>query len=396
MYPALCNLDGTPKSGYEGFSQLEFDQNYLFGYGDGWIYYTGTDGNIHRVREDGTDDGVLLEGISALRICYNESWLWMVDCQPADKRHQNILQVYFAYKTGNTILDIGASEYSWDLPIGYEKDFQYEAAENGEEIIITGYSGNMTSLEIPKEIEGKTVTAIGENAFQGSSLQEIGLPEGIREIESYAFYQCEDLNFVGLPEGLDTIGEGAFGECCKLTEIELPESLRTICNQAFSDTALSEVHIPANVEEIGSGAFAVVFDAGLTEFTVSSENRFFETNEGVLYERYVYSSDNPFPGELCVLKAVSSGFTGSLVVPNGIVEVDDFAFANCKGITLVVMPPSVDIINDSVFFDAELEELVVCEECRLPFDCGFASYISEYYRINYESELEIRAAAGEL
>jgi len=373
-----CNLDGTQKSGYEGFYQLEIDFSFGVGYGDGWIFYTGTDGNIHKARENGTGDSVLLEGISALAVCYDKSWLWLFDRQPAEKNHQYRDQIYMAYKDGSNLFDVKETDYNWGLPTAYGKDFQYETAEDGEGIIITGYTGSLTSFEIPEEIEGQTVVAIGDEAFQGSAAREIALPQGLREIGSYAFYQCGELDFVGLPEGLETIGVAAFGECGKLTEIELPESLKEICNLAFAESALSRVHIPANVELIGTGAFAVVYSAGFTEFTVDSENGLYVSREGALYEKAFDSFDNPLPGEVSVLISVPSGITGSFSIPDGVVILSPYAFAHCKGLTEVAIPASVKEIGENVFFGAEIEIFSVSEECQLPSDCGFALSI-EYY-----------------
>lgn len=374
-----CNLDGTQKSDHGGFYHLEIDYGYSIAYGEGWIYYTGKDGNVHKVRENGTGDSVLLEGICAAEISYSDSWLWVVDEQPTEKQHRIKQQVYFANKDGSTMFDVGEADYGWGLSTAREQDFQYEMTEDGEGVIITGYTGSRTSFEIPEEIAGKSVVAIGEKAFQESSLEEVGLPDGIKEIGSYAFYQCKELKFVGLPDGLRDINNFAFCYCGQLTGIDLPESLVHIGVVAFGETSLSQVYIPANVEEIWSGAFGVASDAGFTQFTISSENRFFEVYEGALYERRFDSFDDPIPGELAYLVAVPSGITAeSFVIPDGVENIWTYAFLNCCWLGDVYVPRSIPKIDEEDFQNAILDSLTVSRDCKLPPNCSFARTINYY------------------
>ena len=61
---------------------------------------------------------------------------------------------------------------------------------------------------------------IGAEAFAGQSkLEEVVLGEGIRVIETKAFYRCENLKKLVLPESLEEIGDSAFlgcGSSCRL------------------------------------------------------------------------------------------------------------------------------------------------------------------------------------
>lgn len=383
----VCDLDGSPKSGCEGFYQLELDGSSTFSYGEGWVYYTGRDGNLHRVRGNGTGDSVLAEGISALELCYNQSWLWTMDRQPAEKQHQYKMQVYYIYKDGSNILDINEPEYTWGLPTANEQDFQYETAENEEGVVITGYTGDMTSFQIPGEIDGMPVTAIGGSAFQESAIEEIGLPQGIKEIGNSAFYQCRELTFAGLPEGLETIGVTAFGDCGSITEIDLPDSLTLICNLAFAESSLSQVHIPAGVEIIGAGAFAVPGSTGFSEFTVSSENKVYEALEGVLYERYYDSFDELQPGRQQTLVAVPSGFAGALTIPENVTKIYTNAFAHCRGLLAVVMPSDMLEIRKEVFWDTVIEELIISQECQPPQPEEYEERKTRIGTVNYYSDL---------
>ena len=80
------------------------------------------------------------------------------------------------------------------------------------------------------------LTKIGPSAFNGSTnLRSIQVPEGIRSIEVYAFFECEELVNVVLPEGVVTIAQKAFSGCGKLSGINFPESLSEIKVAAFEN-----------------------------------------------------------------------------------------------------------------------------------------------------------------
>lgn len=367
-----CELDGTPKSGYEAFYNLDIDLNCSLGYGDGWIYYTGAEDQcIHRVRANGTGDSVFLEGHSAIYICYRDGWLWFVEGQETEKNHQYKNQVYYVSKYGENLIDAGDADYSWGLETAYAADFQYTQSEDGDGIMITGYTGNLTSFEIPDRIGGKAVTGIAESAFSESSVEEIGLPEGLKVIEDQAFYTCTDLTFAGLPEGLESIGFAAFGNCSQLKEIDLPDSLTEIGQLAFAETSLSQVYIPANVENIESGAFAVLYDAGLTEFTVSEDNQAYFTYNGCLYD---------IVGEkkYLVLSACPSGSSGVMELLDNSVGINPFAFAHCRGLTQIVVPESVVLIKQNAFFDVSISEITVNSNCSLPDKLGSDITVNYY------------------
>ena len=92
--------------------------------------------------------------------------------------------------------------------------YRYRLENN--EAIITGYSGNATLLSIPQTLDGYPVVAIGERAFENSSVAAVVLPEGIKKIEWFAFYGCEELVNVTIPSSVSSIGYAVFDGCSEL------------------------------------------------------------------------------------------------------------------------------------------------------------------------------------
>ena len=103
------------------------------------------------------------------------------------------------------------------------KDFEFEVDDG--EIVITGYTGTDFNIVIPDKIEGRPVTVIGTNAFEGCDLKSVVFPDSLKRIEEQAFYDCNLLEDVKFPEGLEFIGYQSFGGCDRITEITLPDDV---------------------------------------------------------------------------------------------------------------------------------------------------------------------------
>ncbi len=175
---------------------------------------------------------------------------------------------------------------------------------------ITGFVGEAAGdLVIPNEIDGYTVTRIGEEAFRDCS------------------------GFTGklvLPDSLTVIGESAFDGCSDLTgTLELPDSVTSIEKYAFQNCSslTGNLVIPQSVTSIGKHAFddCTGFDGNL-----------------VIPDSVTFI-------EKCVFQNCS-GLTGNLVIPDSVTSIKDCAFQNCSGFTgNLVLPDGLTVIGDSAF-----------------------------------------------
>ena len=113
------------------------------------------------------------------------------------------------------------------------ESFTYEVNADNT-ITITAYTNlHQSSVTVPETIDGKTVTAIGDNVFKGkSSLKTVKIPNTVVSIGNYAFYSCKNITSITLGTGVKTLGTNCFNLCESLTSIQL-NNVETIGEFAF-------------------------------------------------------------------------------------------------------------------------------------------------------------------
>ena len=184
----------------------------------------------------------------------------------------------------NNIVEVANEKAAEVFADTEKKNFYKVTGENT--VALVKHVGFTQNLTIPASVPngGKTwqVTGVGsgeeyvELLAYRTVLRSVEIPEGVKKIESHAFYECSYLTsltvpntteeigawaFYGCPlstlsfgSGLRTIGEGAFATV-EVTSVTLPDGLETIKSSAFNTLSIHEVTIPASVTFIGNYAF---------------------------------------------------------------------------------------------------------------------------------------------
>lgn len=69
--------------------------------------------------------------------------------------------------------------------------------------------------------------------YTGSS-PTVKIPDGVRTIGPFAFYEREDITFLTIPEGVTEIKDAAFFGCTGISELVIPDSVEYIRVSAFA------------------------------------------------------------------------------------------------------------------------------------------------------------------
>ena len=237
------------------------------------------------------------------------------------------------------------------------EDKTAEVTSGDDKVVRDYYSGDVV---IPGIInyDGTTykVTSIGPRAFsQRYKLTSVTMPDEVETIETYAFWECDDLNTVICGNGLKTIGANAF-QGSGLRNINLPNSLVEIKGRAFAYTSLKEIVLPDNLKIIGGFAFS---NGPLSSITIGKN--VYSIGQGVVGSCYnlnsiIISDDNPYYDSRDNCNAIIESATNKLVcgccttvIPNTVTDIDDYAFDGCWSLKSIDIPSSVKSIGINAF-----------------------------------------------
>lgn len=145
-----------------------------------------------------------------------------------------------------------------------------------------------------------------------------------------------------LPAGLLTIEEGVFCDCAALKELYIPAAVQEIDPLAFADRIGDVITgLPYSVGLVTAALSSdePLCESGLESVTVSGENRYYSSEDGVLF--------NKDKTELVLFPRKKDA--DEYTVPDTVYRIGTAAFYGCDQLHTIRLPENLTIIYDHAF-----------------------------------------------
>ena len=212
--------------------------------------------------------------------------------------------------------------------------------------IFGGKDCKFNEVYVPSSLKEVTITDCSEiNSFafyNCNNIAKIELPKNITKIGYKAFYGCNNLTTINLPNSIKQIGEGAFRYCSGLKSITIPSNLKTIEKEVFANCKnLTNIVIPKSVNSIEIGAFTGCekLEKIILPFIGNGSD---QTHFGYIFGAiYYYNNDIYVPLSL------------KEVIITGAINIESRAFYKCKNIVDVKISMGTKIIGLEAFMHCD-------------------------------------------
>lgn len=237
---------------------------------------------------------------------------------------------------------------------------------------IASYSGTAENITVPFEINGNSITEIGNSAFSPLNdrvstktkearrkISSVIISEGIRSIGHEAFAGCVSLNNIVLPNSLKYIGARSFKCCTSLESINIPLGVE-MCNEAFREctklkrfvfpdqVGITSYDYPRGTNCTPSGCF---IGCSALEYVALPPK--LKMIQGSTFSGCVSLRSIHIPESVIAIGAGAFSDCISLeeiTIPDKVAELSYDLFTNCNNLTNVIISKSAKKICDRAFY----------------------------------------------
>ncbi|MGX8832822.1 leucine-rich repeat protein [Amedibacillus sp. YH-ame6] len=262
---------------------------------------------------------------------------------------------------------------SWEGGVVIDSCFYFEKNDTGYTVSAMKdemhegceYYNDHRNLIIPEIWQGEPVTKIGDNAFTGTYIEGITIPDTVIAIGNYSFSRCPNLYYIEIPKSVITIGNYCFFDSSNLSSIKFSEGLETIGEYAFASSffdysnSLISITLPSSLKTIGNHAFE--YCGNLERVTLK---------EGLeKIGDYAFSYSDIY--ELTIPSSVSylgdyafshCEYLDMVKLNEGLKRISSECFSHCTRLSQITIPASVEIIEEWAFYNCNSLEIVTLTE----------------------------------
>lgn len=248
------------------------------------------------------------------------------------------------------------------IPAGVTKisPLAFEKCENLKEIRFGGTKDTAIKMFQFFGLEASIVCSDGTLvARKSDGLCIIG--ETVCRLDSWIFFDKKRATVfpakMTIPSGLTNIADGAFRYLCS-RHVIIEDGLAEIGTEAFAHCAIKSMIIPASVKKIGADAFADCRKLKIIRFggTKAQWKGLVAHNPELLFKK-VRCADGLFYEPVAGMKISDLSVVRharhvpkSIEIPDGIIQISERAFRECKTLESVTIPASMKEIGCNAFF----------------------------------------------
>ena len=253
----------------------------------------------------------------------------------------------------------------------------------------------LRDITLPDSLEN-----IGKGAFAYSPIRQITIPQNLKGLYPYAFFECRELTGeIIIPGGVNTIGEAAFYNCPKITgsivisegveeigdmafagagikqhftSLELPDTLKRIGCYAFQNCVdIAELALPEGLEIISDGAFdhmsgisnstlvipstvtTIGGDYNVEQNTLYGGHVFYDMGQNSTFTAFEVADGNQYfktvdgilySADMTRMLAYPRGKRDTVFeIPEGVTQLDEMAFSRASYLKTIILPDSYEI-----------------------------------------------------
>lgn len=249
-----------------------------------------------------------------------------------------------------------------------ESGLKYQLINNGTEYALVGGGSAEGDVVMEDYYRKKPVTAIADKAlYHNAKITSFTIGKNVKSIGDKAFTKCSKLTEIVVPGNVTSIGEYAFQSCKALEKVTLPDSVTTIEPYTFAwCSALEQITVGSKLTVIGEYAFSNCEKLTTISYNgiEKADGKVVMPNTLVGVATYAFADclaikDIKFGDSLQVIDAYA--FTGntalsSLDLGKSVLSISDGAFYGCTALTSVAIPNSTENIGSGAFYGCTLLE----------------------------------------
>lgn len=224
-----------------------------------------------------------------------------------------------------------------------------------------------------------------------TQVEEKGMTFRVTEIDDAAFRNCSALTSITIPEGIVRIGKLAFAECSSLTSITIPKTVTQIES--------GRVDIGENVY------YGHLFTncPCLTSIVVEESNpryKSIQNGNGIIDKttNTLIAGDKTTSIPKDVINIGEYAFAEckaltSVTIPDSVTSIGKLAFARCDALTSITIPNSVTNIGTSAFYNCFSLTSITIPDSVTSIEYGTFLYCNKITSVTIENE-EGKVAIG--